>query len=84
MCLYIMLAMFTRFLLMHAAEFEHIGDMVVYRPYYDNQDQRERRNAVIHPNALWPQGIVPYEISSVFSSKMFYLKFSYTVHGYVE
>ena len=28
---------------------------------------RERRNAVLEDNMLWPGGIIPYEISSVFN-----------------
>ena len=55
----------------HSAEFEHIGDMTVYHPHDEEQDEkRERRNAVNSPQQLWPGGIVPYEISSAFSSKL--------------
>ena len=32
----------------------------------DPHTDRERRNAVLDDNMLWPGGIVPYEISSVF------------------
>ena len=54
-----------------SAEFEHIGDMTVYHPLSDDQDEaRERRNAVTNPRQLWPDGIVPYEIASSFSSKI--------------
>ena len=57
--------------LTHAAEFEHIGDMTVYHPLSDDQDEaRERRNAVLSPHRLWPDGIVPYEIAYSFSSKI--------------
>ena len=45
--------------------------MTVYHPLSDEQDEaRERRNAVIRPQQLWPDGIVPYEIASSFSSKI--------------
>ena len=43
--------------------------MTIYHPYIDDQGARQRRNAVTHPDALWPNGIVPYEISSQFSGK---------------
>ena len=44
--------------------------MTVYHPLSDDQDEaRERRNAVLNPDWLWPDGIVPYEISPSFSSK---------------
>ena len=45
--------------------------MTVYHPLGDEQDEaRERRNAVTNPRWLWPDGIVPYEISPSFSSKI--------------
>ena len=32
----------------------------------DPHTDRERRNAVLDDDMLWPGGIVPYEISSIF------------------
>ena len=45
--------------------------MTVYHPLSDEQDEaRERRNAVTNPRQLWPDGVVPYEIAPSFSSKI--------------
>ena len=30
---------------------------------------RERRNAILHVESLWPGAIIPYEISSVFNGR---------------
>ena len=43
----------------------------MYHPHDEEQDEtRERRNAVNRPQQLWPGGIVPYEIATAFSSKI--------------
>ena len=45
--------------------------MTVYHPLNDEQDEtRERRNAVNNPRQLWPGGILPYEIAPTFTSKI--------------
>lgn len=63
------------YLILCAADFKHNGDMTIFLGRYDEDDVAEEaggrfeRNVVTHPRARWPNGVVPYEISSVFSSK---------------
>ena len=33
-------------------------------------EERERRHAVADPELLWPNGVVPYVITSVFDGKL--------------
>ena len=43
----------------------------MYHPLNEEQDEtRERRNAVNDPRQLWPGGILPYEIAPTFTSKI--------------
>ena len=53
------------------AEFEHIGDMTIFHGQYDDDEvgARQERHVTTNEFAKWPEGVVPYEISSVFSSK---------------
>ena len=51
------------------AVFKHIDDMTfIQAPHSTEHDDsdRERRNAVVNPDRLWPGGVVPYSISSRF------------------
>lgn len=50
-----------------AAIFEHEGDMTFVVQPGDDSNHRRRRNAVSNVNYLWDDGIIPYEISSVFN-----------------
>lgn len=56
-----------------AAVFIHEDDMafVVVPGRNDSQTphERERRNAVLDSAQIWPGGIVPYQIASVFNGK---------------
>lgn len=55
--------------------FQKVGDMTFisgHNPFFDDlgnmkQTERERRNAVLRTERLWPGAIIPYEISSVFN-----------------
>ena len=56
--------------------FQKEGDMTFIlgtNPFLDDSKEhtnRERRNAVLDPESLWPGATVPYEISSVFNGKL--------------
>ena len=58
---------------MYAAVFIHEEDMafVVIPGQNDSQTlhERGRRNAVLNSGQVWPGGIVPYQIASVFNGK---------------
>ena len=36
-----------------------------------HSDERKRRNAVLNPGNLWPNAVVPYEVSTVFGGKSY-------------
>lgn len=52
-------------------EFEHVGDMTIFHGQYDDDEvvSRQERHVTTSSFAKWPGGVVPYEISSQFSSK---------------
>lgn len=56
---------------MYAADFVHVGDMTIFRGQYeaDEVGTRQERHVTTSSFAKWPQGVVPYEISSQFTSK---------------
>ena len=57
---------------MYTADFKHVGDMTIFRGQYeaDEVGTRQERHVTTSSFAKWPQGIVPYEISSQFSSEL--------------
>lgn len=47
--------------------------MTIYRGYSDSRSargSRQKRNAIIDPDALWPDNVIPYEISTAFFGRM--------------
>lgn len=57
---------------LHTADFQHVGDMTIFRGLYEAGEvgTRQERHVVTSSFAKWPQGVVPYEISSQFTSKL--------------
>ena len=57
-------------LLFYTADFQHIGDMTIFRGQYEADEVRTRqeRHVVVNSLAKWPGGVIPYEISSQFTS----------------
>lgn len=49
------------------AIFKKVGDMTFIKT--PGSAKRSRRNAINNPNALWPNGVIPYQIASTFNGK---------------
>ena len=54
------------------ADFLHVGDMTIFRGQYeaDEVGTRQERHVTKSLFAKWPRGVVPYKISSQFTSKL--------------
>ena len=59
-------------MLNYTADFLHVGDMTIFRGQYeaDEVGARQERHVVVNLFAKWPGGVVPYEISSQFTSEL--------------
>lgn len=56
---------------MYLRIFEHVGDMTFVRSLHlkSSERLRQKRNAVVDSDALWPDGVIPYEISPQFEGE---------------
>ena len=56
---------------MPIADFKHVGDMTIFQGEYEEGEvpSRQERHVITGSFGKWPNGVVPYSISSQFTSK---------------